>query len=58
MCLSDYQNPVPLDTLEFQIGLAVNEASDLEFVPLALSKYYIGAEHHTRNIHNTISATP
>ncbi|MBO0910864.1 MAG: ATP-binding protein [Acidobacteria bacterium] len=32
-CLSDYQNPVPLDTLEFQIRLAVEEASDLEFVP-------------------------
>jgi len=31
--LSDYQNPVPLDTLKFQIALAVNEASDLEFVP-------------------------
>ena len=33
--LSDYQNPVPLDTLKFQIALAVNEASDLEFVPSA-----------------------
>ena len=33
-CLTDYQNPVPLETLEFQIRLAVNEASDLEFVPL------------------------
>jgi len=32
-CLTDYQNPVPLDTMEFQIRLAVNEASDLEFVP-------------------------
>ena len=32
-CLSDYQNPVPLETLEFQIRLAVAEASDLEFVP-------------------------
>jgi hypothetical protein len=27
------QNPVPLETLEFQIRLAVTEASDLEFVP-------------------------
>jgi hypothetical protein len=27
------QTPVPLETLEFQIRLAVNEASDLEFVP-------------------------
>lgn len=32
-CLTDYQNPIPLDTLEFQIGLAVAETSDLEFVP-------------------------
>jgi hypothetical protein len=32
-CLTDYQNPVPLDTLDFQIRLAVTEASDLEFVP-------------------------
>lgn len=32
-CLTDYQNPVPLDTLEFQIRLAVTEATDLEFVP-------------------------
>lgn len=32
-CLTDYQNPVPLDTMEFQIRLAVDEASDLEFVP-------------------------
>jgi SpoVK/Ycf46/Vps4 family AAA+-type ATPase len=31
--LTDYQNPVPLDTMEFQIRLAVSEASDLEFVP-------------------------
>ena len=33
-CLTDYQNAVPLDTLEFQIRLAVTEASDLEFVPV------------------------
>lgn len=32
-CLTDYQNPVPLDTLKFQIRLAVTEASDLDFVP-------------------------
>jgi hypothetical protein len=32
-CLADYRNPVPLDTLEYQIRLAVAEASDLEFVP-------------------------
>ena len=33
--LSDYQNPVPLEVLKFQIGLAVKETSDLEFVPPA-----------------------
>src|SRR5262245_14777366 len=32
-CLTDYQNPVQLETLEFQIRLAVSEASDLDFVP-------------------------
>jgi SpoVK/Ycf46/Vps4 family AAA+-type ATPase len=31
--LADYQNPVPLEALKFQIALAVKEASDLEFVP-------------------------
>jgi len=35
-CLTDYQNPVPLDTMEFQIRLAVNETTDLEFVPPGL----------------------
>lgn len=33
--LTDYQNPVPLDALKYQISLAVKEASDLEFVPSA-----------------------
>lgn len=32
-CLEDYQNPVPSDVMNFQIGLAVREASDLDFVP-------------------------
>jgi len=27
-CLADYQNPVPWDTLQFQIRIAVAEASD------------------------------
>lgn len=31
--LADYQNPVPLETMEAQIRLAVREASDLDFVP-------------------------
>ena len=32
-CLDGYQNPVAAEVMEFQIGLAVKEASDLEFVP-------------------------
>ena len=31
--LKDYQAPVSHDIMEFQIGLAVAEASDLAFVP-------------------------
>jgi SpoVK/Ycf46/Vps4 family AAA+-type ATPase len=34
-CLDEYQNPVPEETMRFQIGLAVKEASDLAFVPEA-----------------------
>ena len=44
-CLSDYQNPVPLDTLEFQIRLAVAEASDLEFVPSKFRASAIGTSN-------------
>lgn len=32
-CLDEYQNPIPKDVMDFQIGLAVREASDLDFVP-------------------------
>ncbi len=32
-CLDQYQNPIPKDIMKFQIGLAVREASDLDFVP-------------------------
>jgi hypothetical protein len=32
-CLADYQNPVPADVMSYQIRLAINEASDLDFVP-------------------------
>lgn len=32
-CLEGYQLPVPRDVMDFQIGLAVREATDLEFVP-------------------------
>ena len=32
-CLDEYQNPVPAEILQAQIRLAVEEASDLSFVP-------------------------
>jgi hypothetical protein len=32
-CLAGYRSPVPRDVLDFQISLAVNEASDPDFVP-------------------------
>ncbi|MEM6279113.1 MAG: AAA family ATPase [Verrucomicrobiota bacterium] len=31
--LDEYQNPIPQEVMDFQIGLAVREASDLDFVP-------------------------
>jgi hypothetical protein len=31
--LVDYQNPVPADVLEFQMRIAIREATDLSFVP-------------------------
>lgn len=34
--LADYQPPVPLEVLEFQMGIAIAEATDLEFVPPSL----------------------
>ena len=37
-CLDEYQNPIPTDVMEFQIDLAVREASDLDFVPEAFRK--------------------
>ena len=33
--LADYQNPVPLDVMRFQIALAVEESSDRDFVPVS-----------------------
>jgi SpoVK/Ycf46/Vps4 family AAA+-type ATPase len=35
-CLIDYQNPVPPEVMEFQMQLAIREASDLDFVPPTL----------------------
>ena len=32
-CLAEYQNPIAPEVMDFQIQLAVNEASALEFVP-------------------------
>lgn len=32
-CLTGYQNPVASEIMDFQIGLAVKEATDLDFVP-------------------------
>ncbi|HWP46078.1 MAG TPA: ATP-binding protein [Candidatus Limnocylindrales bacterium] len=38
-CLSDYQNPVPPEVMNFQIRLAIQEASDLDFVPPYFRSY-------------------
>lgn len=38
-CLVDYQNPIPRDVLDFQIELAVREASDLTFVDPAFRHF-------------------
>ena len=38
-CLDGYQNPVPADVLEFQMRIAIREATDLAFVPPAFHKY-------------------
>jgi len=35
-CLEGYQPPVPPDVLEFQMRIAIREATDLQFVPEAL----------------------
>ena len=34
--LADYQHPVPHDIMEFQLQLAIQEASDRDFIPAAL----------------------
>ena len=38
-CLDGYQNPVPADVLEFQMRIAIREATDLAFVPAAFQHY-------------------
>jgi hypothetical protein len=35
-CLDGYQAPVPLDVLEFQMRIAIREATDMAFVPPSL----------------------
>ena len=37
-CLADYRNPVPADVMDFQIGLAIAEASDPDFIPLFFAR--------------------
>ncbi len=34
-CLENYRSPVPADVMQFQIDLAVAEASDTDFIPPA-----------------------
>lgn len=43
-CLDDYQSPIPADVMDFQIQLAVREASDLEFVPPIFRQMTTGAK--------------
>jgi hypothetical protein len=38
-CLVGYQPPVPLDVLEFQMRIAIREATDMQFVPERLRSY-------------------
>lgn len=38
-CLAGYQPPVPRDVLEFQMRIAIREATDLKFVPESLRHY-------------------
>src|SRR5277367_4924493 len=38
-CLVGYQNPVPREVMDFQINLAVAEASDLDFVPVVFRSW-------------------
>lgn len=44
-CLVDYQNPVPADVMEFQMRIAIREATDLAFVP---AQFRSLAEHSER----------
>ena len=37
-CLDGYQNPVPADVLDFQMRIAIREATDIAFVPPAFRR--------------------
>lgn len=38
--LADYRNPVPADVLEFQIRLAIQETTDVEFIPERIQRAF------------------
>lgn len=42
-CLQGYQAPVPPDVLEFQMRIAIREATDLQFVPASLRHLAAGS---------------
>lgn len=42
-CLQGYQAPVPADVLEFQMRIAIREATDLQFVPASLRHFAAGS---------------
>ncbi len=44
--LVGYQNPVPADVLEFQMRIAIREATDLNFVPPA----FRGMAHSSKDV--------
>jgi hypothetical protein len=37
-CLSDYRPPVPLETLKFQMRIAIQEATDASLIPEGLEE--------------------
>ena len=41
--LAGYQNPVPADVLDFQMRIAIREATDLNFVPPAFRAMALGS---------------
>jgi len=43
-CLQGYQPPVPADVLEFQMRIAIREATDIDFVPPSLRHLAVGGD--------------